>query len=182
MKFTGIAAFFAAMTAVTAAPLGVAADVGQVGNEVKQEAGSLLGGVKRGDLGQEIGQLVPVKRDADLTNVASNLTPELKKLNILPGNIGVEQVTQTLNVLNVQGLLGNVTPLLNNLVGGLLGDVLGGVLGGGQSSQITQVAGSLLPKVTNILPGVGQEQLGSLLSLLQQNNALKELPLVGDVL
>lgn len=36
MKFTGIAAFFAAMTAVTAAPLGVAADVGQLGNEVKQ--------------------------------------------------------------------------------------------------------------------------------------------------
>ena len=78
---------------------------GLIGNLEQVLGGLLNGGLLKGLL----------KRDDEISQLASNLLPELLQNNIL-SNVGVDQLSTLLNTLSANGLLTNVQSLLGGLL------------------------------------------------------------------
>ena len=88
-------------------------------SNVEQVLGGLLNNLPLKGLPLVGDLLGGLKRDDPISSLAGQLLPSLTKQGILPQVTDLKQLTGLLNVLNVNGLLGNVEQLLGGLLNGL---------------------------------------------------------------
>ncbi|BCR84849.1 uncharacterized protein ACHE_20307A [Aspergillus chevalieri] len=181
MKFTGIAAMLAVVTAVTGAAIpnvnGALAEVHQVTGDVKGLLSNVLGTKDEAQVNKLVSQLENVQKalegltgseqKRDLLNVGVGADVDVLKRDDVLGDL-----TKTLGLKRDEGLLGDL-PLVGDLKRdeGLLGDLpLVGDLK--RDDAISSLAEQITPQVTQVVQGLNVQQITGLLNILNVNGLL----------